>query len=252
MNDSPQFRFRLRYWDWCLLAAAVLVVGYVGLSIWLPWYRERQVIQQIESWGGTVKIETGAPEWLRKIVGDDRIKQVRLLDRVVDVSLNGTGISDAELPYLSRLTHLRKLYLAKTAVTDAGLVHLGRLTKLRELCLNWTVVTDAGLDQLNRLPTIHWLYLKGTAVTGTGFLTTNAFSNLEWLCLSETKVTDAGLTGLSRLTNLRFLQLEDQLEDAAITAKGMKELKSALPNCNIRHWRITFHGPFPPFRRGPI
>ena len=250
--DSPRSRFRLPHWSWFLLGTALLVVGYVGLSIWLPWHREQQVIHRIESWGGSVKTETRGPEWLRILVGEDRIRQFDALERVVEVNLSGARVSDAELPYLNRLIHLRELYLAKTAVTDAGLVHLDGLTNLRILCLNRTAVTDAGLDNLDRLPDINWLYLKGTAVTGSGFVTTNGFANVEWLFLSETKVTDAGLAGLRRLTNLRFLQLEDQLEDAAITAKGMEELKSALPNCNIRHWRITFHGPFPPFRRGPI
>jgi hypothetical protein len=252
MTDSLRSRFRLAHWGWFLLMTVVLVIAGIGSSIWLPWCREQRVIQLIEGWGGTVKTETGDPEWLRNLVGEDRIKQGRLFERVVEVSLNGTAVSDTELRYLSRLIHLRKLLLAKTAVTDAGLIHLGRLTELRVLCLNRTAVTDAGLDYLNRLPNIKSLYLKGTAVTGSSFVTTSGFADLELLILSETNVTDAGLAGLSRLTNLRFLQLEDQLEDAAITANGMKELKRALPNCNIRRWRITFHGPSPPFRRGPI
>ncbi len=109
-------------------------------------------------------------------------------------------------------------------------------------------MTDAGLNQLNRLPNLESLSLKGTAVTGTCFVPMSGYASLKQLFLSETKVTDAGLAGMSRLTNLRFLQLEDQLNDPAITADGIKELKNALPNCIIRHWRITHHGPFP-FRR---
>jgi hypothetical protein len=245
--ERGRLSIRLPQWGWFLLATVLLVVGFLGLSIWLPYHREQQVIQKIEDWGGNVLTERVGPEWLRKCVGADRIKRVGVFERVVEVNLARTKVSDEKVPLLSRLSHLRKLSLAGTAVTDAGVAHLGSLTNLRELWLNWTAVTDAGLNQLNRLPNVESLHLEGTAVTGTGFVPMSGYTSLRRLFLTEARVTDAGLTGLSRLTNLRFLHLEDQLTDGLITADGIKELRNALPNCNIRHWRITHHGPFPPF-----
>ena len=59
---------------------------------------------------------------------------------------------------LQRLNKLTNLELTRTRVTDAGLVHLKSLTKLSVLHLAMTQVTDAGVEVLEQaLPglTIH-------------------------------------------------------------------------------------------------
>ncbi len=136
LPEPSRFSIRLPHWGWLLLGTVVPAVGYAGLSVWLPYQREQQVIQMIEGLGGKVATQTGGPDWLRKHVGENRIKQVKVFERVVEVNLARTMVSDAELPHLSQLSHLRKLSLAGTGVTDVGLVHLGSLTNLRELWLN--------------------------------------------------------------------------------------------------------------------
>jgi type VI protein secretion system component VasF len=41
--------FRLPHWGWFLLATDLLVLGYVGLSVWRPYHQEQQVIGMLEA-----------------------------------------------------------------------------------------------------------------------------------------------------------------------------------------------------------
>lgn len=207
MTESPRSRFRLSHWGWFLLATIILVVGFVGLSVWLPWHREQQVIQQIEGWGGRVETETGGPEWVRKVLGNDQLTESEVFERVFGVIAHGTTITDADIAHLSRLPNLRRIYLSYTAVTDSGLAHLARHKNLSTLFLDVTAVTDSGLAHLSGLANLKDLYLNGTVVT------------------------DAGLSHLGNLTNLEFLSLRD----SAVTDKGIEELQKALPHCKIRN-----------------
>jgi len=65
------------------------VVGFVGLSIWLPYDREQQIIQKIESWDGYVDSTTCGPEWLQRLVGENQMSEFKVFGRVSHVSLVG-------------------------------------------------------------------------------------------------------------------------------------------------------------------
>jgi hypothetical protein len=68
MTDFPRSRFSLPHWGWFLLGTVVLIIARIGLSIWLPYHREQQVIQRIEAWGGRVSTYTAGPKWLIQCV----------------------------------------------------------------------------------------------------------------------------------------------------------------------------------------
>lgn len=207
MSDSPRSRFRLPHWGWFLLASVILVVGFVCLSIWLPWHREQKAIEKIEEWGGQVATKEEYPEWLQRIAGEDRLKDSRLAMRADTVRLSGQEITNAEIAQLTGLSRLRGLDLRRTALTDAGLVHLRGLTSLKYLILDRTEVTDDGLAHLSRLPKLRTLSLERTAIT------------------------DKGLVHLSRLTNLRRLHVSR----TAVTDQGVETLLQVLPECEIVH-----------------
>lgn len=166
-------RFRLTHWSWLLLTTVTLVIAGTGLSIWLPWYREQPLIQKIKGWKDSAEVasfvetETAGPDWLRRLVGEDRMHEFKVFDRVYQVELHGPAITDAEIAQLNGLTSLLNLFLGGTGVTDAGLAHLRGLTNLRELSLVDTAVTDAGLAQLAEL-NLRRLHLEGTSVTDKG------------------------------------------------------------------------------------
>jgi hypothetical protein len=84
--EPRRFSIRLAHWCWFLLVTVVLVAGAIGLSVWLPWHRERLVTQKIEDWGGLVGTDTGGPEWLRRLVGETHLKKRRVLEQVTGVT----------------------------------------------------------------------------------------------------------------------------------------------------------------------
>jgi hypothetical protein len=62
--------------------------------------------------------------------------------------------TDDILPRLSCFDRLRELSLQRSAVTDAGLTHLAAMKNLRRLSLRGSPITDVGLRSLARM---HWL-----------------------------------------------------------------------------------------------
>ena len=133
-----------------MLPAVGLAIAAIGLSIWLPYHREQQVIQKIEDWNGWVHTETSAPDWLRNLVGEDRTEGLKVFERIIFIDLRGTKVTDTELAHLSKLANPRSLNLDGTQVTDAGLVYLNRLTSLEQLNLRLTAVTPEGAAELQK------------------------------------------------------------------------------------------------------
>ena len=229
--EPRRLSIRLPHWGWFLLGTVVLVVGYVGLSVWWPWHREQLLIQKIKSWRGGVTSEAIGPEWLRQAVGERRINGFKIFNRVIMVGLGRSKVTDADMANLSEFRSLEDLTLGGTAVTDAGLVRLSELPNLRALSLDNTAVTNAGLVYLNGCTNLNRLCLWCTAVSDAGLPYLSGLTNLEYLHLSGTAVTDASISHLKKLLNLRVLDLEH----TAFTANGIEELRAALPDCRIDH-----------------
>ena len=230
MADPAQSRFRLPHWGWFLLATVVLVIGSVGLSVWLPWHREQQVIQVIEGWGGKVDTQTGGPDWLWQLLGKDRMTEFKVFDRVSYVQLDYMEITDAEIARLSTLTNLKGLSLDVTAVTDSSLAHLSRLPNLNSLSLIRTSTTDSGLAHLSRMTNLKLLLLNGsTAVTDKSLAHLSRLTKLRSLSLRNTAVTDAGLNHLKRMKQMVRLAATG----TRVTEAGAQQLAAALPQCKI-------------------
>jgi len=117
-RDLAQSRFRLPHWGWFLLATIVLLLGFVGLSIWLPWHREQAVIHEIERWGGNVRTENVPPRWLRRLDSHNRASTFNIFPRAVEVFLFVDKLTDVKISYLCRLKEIRVLWLINTYVTD--------------------------------------------------------------------------------------------------------------------------------------
>ena len=69
---------------------------------------------------------------------------------VVEINLERTKITDAELVYLSGLSKLQTLQLSYTRITDAGMMHLEGMTGLKTLGLNDTRVTGSCVAELKK------------------------------------------------------------------------------------------------------
>ncbi|MCH2203234.1 MAG: PQQ-binding-like beta-propeller repeat protein [Fuerstiella sp.] len=147
-------------------------------------------------------------------------------------------ISDAGLKQLSGLKDLELLSLSGNLVTDDGLRHLKPLSKLDELDLSLLPITDdairhlAPLKQLRQLELLYSEGFAGANVTDKGLETLGAFTQLTHLNLVGAKISDSGLKHIHRLRKLVHLRLTN----STATEADVRNLKNALPNCEIiRH-----------------
>ncbi|HSH95035.1 MAG TPA: hypothetical protein VK968_12870, partial [Roseimicrobium sp.] len=137
---------------------------------------------------GTVVFESGAPQWLRDLVGDDSL---HVLDRLTSVDLNDRGnphdknykrneaLVDGWLDRLADLPDLVSLDLANTSMEGPGLKVVGTLKNLERLNLTLTPVTDAHLEHLAGLTKLRVFSLASAKCTGEGFRFLDNLKQLE-------------------------------------------------------------------------
>ncbi|MEX2121868.1 MAG: hypothetical protein WD847_19970 [Pirellulales bacterium] len=159
----------------------------------------------------------------------ESLRHLSGLTHLRTLSLGGTPIEDADLVHISGLRRLEVLGLHGTKIGDAGLEHLDSLANLQDLYLESTSVTDAGLASLAHLPRLKRLWLGGTKITDDGMVHLAKLTRLEHLSLSYTQVGDEEVMRLASLTGLRTLDLWN----TRVTARGVAELRLALPSCLI-------------------
>jgi hypothetical protein len=174
---------------WFAIPTGLLVVVVVLLKVGLPAHRQQAAIRLIQKLEGDLDSTPRGPEWLRELLGDERMQffdavtlvalgQTDVTDAdlaliceaktIEDVAIADTRITDAGLKYLAGLPRLRSLILSETKITDDGILHLKHLSKLEVLHLERTHITDGSLKELRRMKSLKWLYIGGTDVTETG------------------------------------------------------------------------------------
>jgi hypothetical protein len=108
-----------------------------------------------------VAFQTAGPE----VTAEDAIR-IRYWAGFDHLNLVGVELGDDALAAIP--DNVVNLALAGTGITDASVVHLLRLTKLARLNLSGTVISDAGLDQLAALGELVWLNVERTQVAQEG------------------------------------------------------------------------------------
>jgi hypothetical protein len=94
------------------------------------------------------------------------------------------------------MSQLDELHMGRTGIGDATLAHLARLTRLRDLRLQGTRVTDAGVRRLATLARLEVLDLSDTSVGDAGLLALAGLPELRLLIVDHTKVTEAAISEL--------------------------------------------------------
>ena len=208
----------------------VAILGLLGIvstaMVGIPVCRQQLAIRQFQQHGCQFYTQPGGPAWLRRWVGDRRMK---LFDQVVMVDLRRAKDTDGALAHLNGLTSVREVILIGTPITDSGLMHLKGLTNLQRLLLMNTSVTDAGLVHLKGLTNMKVLKLDNTRVTDAGLAHLQGMTRMEGLSLVGTSVTEVGMQHLKGLPKLRLLVLSNVAE----TSSGVAELKQALPGLRV-------------------
>ena len=221
----------------------------------------RQAAARTDNFAGDVTCQPRGslpplPKQLQSLLGVD------FFNAIVDVKFNGVKDADAGLDYLKRLNHwqglnrLEQLDLSRSGVTDIGLEHLEGFCRLKHLYLSETLITDAGLEHLKGLPELQVLTLDGDRISVTGLKHLKGLNQLRQLDLSDTQITDAAVVNvIMKLPQLQELSLDNtRVTDAALKylrrlhelrklcVRGtrvrddeIKVLRRVLPRCEVIH-----------------
>ncbi len=142
--------------------------------------------------------------------------------RIIDVRLTYTNADDTTLQLVTRVPHIRGLFLERTFVTDQGLEVLRQLHELRVLSLTGTDITSGALPCIASIPKLHTLRLDQTQVGDKQLDAIKQLRQLHVLSLSQTQVSDRSLPVLqslhvkelslhqTRMTPLGLLRLKNQ------------------------------------------
>ncbi|QDV38789.1 hypothetical protein [Tautonia plasticadhaerens] len=200
--------------------------------------RQRDAVKAIERAGGEVLYDwqyrdgtmrsggtPGGPAWLARILGPhyfDTVTHVTLPARTTDADmgtvaalgwverliLDPSGLSDAGLAQLDRMTGLRWLVIDHRAIdVDSRIMPLRAISRLHGLTLAGTDVSDAGVMRLPIPGRLGLLDLEKTRVTDAGLAHIGGMSGLEDLSVENTELGDQGLAHLRRLEKLRRLSV---------------------------------------------
>jgi hypothetical protein len=165
-----------------------------------------------------------APKWLVDMIGVDYFGSVVGVSVVV-----GHRPPDALVARIAQLNRLEELGLCTSLLTDEDMAQIGSLTSLRKLGLNGRHLTERGMSQLGRLNRLEILTLQGASVSDAEVLCLAKLTRLKRLDLRGTQLSDAGLAHLKNLANLKVLMISGP----RFTDVGVGGLLGALPNLTI-------------------
>lgn len=120
-------------------------------------------------------------------ITDDDVQEICKNHRLVNLTLEGTNITDKALKYLATLPNLTLLWLGDTKITGEGFVHFAEHKKLETIGANNTQLTDDTLKIIARLPKLNMIHIDGTNVTFDGILA--VADNKKLQLISKTKFT---------------------------------------------------------------
>jgi hypothetical protein len=195
--ESRRFSIRLPPPLWIGLAAIVLIVIGLGLTMGIPIYEEQAAIRRFEKLDCPCYRESRLPDWRQDWVGPDFLTNE--IGRVWQADLSYIEVSDEDVPFLRSFAGIRTLYLADSSITDSGVARLGILPDLINLDLSGTKISDAGLQHLRRFPELAVLWLSNSNITDDGLKYAAEIPKLDSISLDRTKVTAAGIARFKKL-----------------------------------------------------
>jgi Leucine Rich repeat len=101
-------------------------------------------------------------------VTDRSVSALTGLSGLSSLSLRGTYITDRSLQILSQMKKLRSLFLSNTCITDQGMKYIAEMEGLSELDLQGTAVSDDGLALLMEVPRLERIDVRNTRITADG------------------------------------------------------------------------------------
>jgi len=154
-----------------------------------------------------------------------------------ELDLRSSAVRDLPIPPSVR-PRIRYLNAGLCDLTPKGLETVASLKNLEELHLDGILLSNGRLRLLNSLPKVSILSLVDCSLSSADLIALNQLSNLKVLDLHDNeKIKDEGVLHLLKNKALRTIVLRN----TGITEKGVKSLKSNLPNCQIKDSANPIH-----------
>lgn len=177
----------------------------------------------------------------RTKVGDEGVNylvnapQLELLDL-----LECTGVSDACLPTIGKLSKMRNLRVFGRQITDDGMQHIAKLENLAALGLQYADVSDVGLAKLETLKNLKEINLYGTNISDAGLSSLAKMPKLAKARLRETSIRGENAEAFASMKAMKDLDLsESPVVDAALVHIGKI---AGLQKLNLWNTRIGDEG----------
>jgi len=175
-------------------------------------------ITPLQSITNLTVLTIGAIKWAEQI---NDISPLQSLANLTQLTLGPNIIED--ITPLQSLTNLTSLFLDFTNTQISDITSLQSLTNLTSLTIFSRQLSD--IKSLQSLTNLTYLDLRGNLISD--IIPLQALVNLTELNLARNQISD--ITPLQSLTNLTALDLNDN----PISEGQIRELKEALPNCEI-------------------
>jgi len=193
---------------------------------------------------------------LEGTLSDDKLVHLlTLLPNLKLLNMCDSKISDMCGDYISKVSALREINIAKchlsdaffirlvsneavesinanfTSITDVGISYLSQLSGIKVLELSNTQLTDKGMVFLGSVGTLEYVNISNTLITDQGIIIMKHFGNLKCLILNNTAITDVSVSTLVNFTKLKFLSIVD----TALSQQSIDTIKRLLPQCDIAY-----------------
>lgn len=208
MSADQQQKSGIRRWlrpTPLLVLFHVLVVLYAGYTVFLPWWRTRQFVKEVEGLSGTALLR--GPEW-------EENRHLRrfspLFERVVYASGGSANVDNRFLARAAEAGPLETLRVRGPGVTDAGVAALTEERSLRMVELNLAGVGDEGVALLGQLPELEQLYVISvkSSFSDAAFAGLGESRSLTELTIGPVSLSERGAAGLSQARSLEHLRIQ--------------------------------------------
>jgi Leucine-rich repeat (LRR) protein len=168
-------------------------------------------------------------------IDDNALKQLMDLggDRVRQISIWDTSVSDAGLAHFQKAPHLQLVNVGlrqprreDSRIGNAGLANLAGLKHVEALNISGYAISDTGLEHVRGLTSLTSLFLERTSIKGPGLAVLASLNRLRTLSLSGCEITDDEPHALSPLSQIETLMLER----TSVSADGLIAAFSGRPN----------------------
>lgn len=196
-------------------------------------YRNYQATPKVWHWK-RVKETKPPPEISAALLADLESLGARVTVRsdgyVIDIRRK-PGFRDTELDLVAQVPQVVDLTLEGVGITDLGLERLRILPQVKRLILNDCAITSAGLKTLADLPlrdSLISIGLRGAKIKDDDLNFLQGFPKLERVDVSQTALTDASLPALQMLPLAALTVSQTQFTAAALDELQKKNPKLVL------------------------